>query len=1350
MNLLSGRRWCLLFLLIAPLLLKAELQQAFRLSPDNGLSQGHVNRLLLDSQQQLWLATDGGIDRFDGYRSRPLPAELITSNTVIYDAMLAGPDRLLLATASDGLLEIGLSSQSRRLLHQASPELADYQAEMIYLIRPDPMGTELFADSTRVLTLSDGVQDVQFTLPSKDIHQHFIRDVLAFEHYLLVASSQGLWLHDRHAGQSWQLDYLPSTNSDQQNSKALAADDSTLYIGTVEGLYAIARAELSRLEPAAQRQAVQSRVLLTTENIWRIKIDDDALLLGTNRGLMLLNKDDHQTQLLFRPGRTRYAYYDDSVVDFLRDQHGNFWLATRGDGAYYWQPEQQRFTNVVNTATQQPLSHALVYSIVSDDDAIWVGTQNGLNRLDLTSLSGQAFFVDPDPKVVDSAASFYSLAPAPDGDGLWLLNLEQVQLFSRSKQQVTELPAAITAALSATPYSMAISSSGYLYLHNEAGFFRISPNLSLQPLPIAEQHFQSDWASHWVGEHPTQPGVMLFYDQFTLWAYSDNAPPKALYQLPQGMQQSSAYVEGVQVVGDSLWLLFHGIGLVELALDTLEVRQELFSMAQLPTNILYRLQRDDHGMLWMSSHSGLWRFNPRTGNFRQFTTQQGLANNEFNGLSGTRLPDGRLVFGSVQGLTLFQPSDFIATEAKPPQLLFSELSLVSRSLPPLLQPKSSKNLELRHDDYGLSVHVSTFSYRQQADTRYRFELEGPDRLPVLVSREPYLLLPQLRPGQYRLSVQAFDPLTERYSEPALLRLHVQYSAWQSPLARAGYGFLLLLTVLFWLSWRHQQKRRLLQQNRELQLSKERLQLALSIADSDVWSWHGQHQQLLHPERLQLLGLSAQTVLSFEQYASRIHPDDQTDYLHGWKELCDGYNDHFQQVYRVRDTSNKWHWFKDIGRVTQRLDGKVHEVSGIYTNITAQKLTEQELEQLVHFDSLTQLPNRNYLLQQLDEVLQGPGSPLVSVLFIDLDRFKHINDSLGHEQGNTLLQVVAARLHSQLAQGELLAHLGSDEFVYVLLTTDPRVLAEKSERLHSLLAKPVMLGQQQISISCSIGIASYPEHAADSYELLKHADIAMAYAKRHGELDHAIFTPQMPERTRLKMQLEYQLKQAILQQQLQNYYQPIVDSLQKRTLGVELLLRWQQDGQMIPPDQFIPMAEELDLMAELTWNSLQKALHDLQQWHQQGFPLYLSVNLAASQLSSNLFADRLAELIAAKVVDPSYLRLEITESSLMKNRQQAIKNMHRLKAMGIQLYLDDFGTGYSSLTYLKDFPIDLIKIDRSFVFDLTHDSRNAILNTIIALAQNMALPCIAEGVETQYQLNYLQQQGCHLIQGYWYS
>ncbi|MEN3159832.1 EAL domain-containing protein [Alkalimonas sp. NCh-2] len=1346
----AGRSLTLTLLLLLPLCLAAEMHHVFRLSPDNGLSQGHVNRLHLDAHHQLWLATDGGLDRFDGYQSRSVLTEHLPANTVIYDMHWLSNQQVHLATAL-GLVALDLSTNHSTLLQQPDSDLTDYSAEVVYLIRQDKNGRPLYADSSRVFSLQDGHPHIHFTLPSVDIHRHYIRDVLAFEHYLVVATSQGLWLHDRKLSHSWQLDYLPEAERDQLDSKALAYHNQQLYLGTVQGLYAIATKSFSKLPPTELRHAITAQVLLPEHNIWRIQPEHDQLLLATNHGLLTLNPLNLEHQLLFQPGSTRYGYYDNSIIDFIRDKHGNLWLATRGDGAYYWQSADAVFSSIVNTAQQQSLSHPFIFAMHADTDALWIGSQNGLNRLDLTTNKLDWYLVNPDEKATESESSFYSLQALPDADALWLMHLDGIALFSRKKRQLLPLPAETQQVLAAQPYSMQLSPEGVLFVHNQAGLFQISPEFEASRLYELEQGFVGDWASHWIGAHPLRQQQMLLYDNFTIWSVdTSTGTMQPLYQLPKGHQQSSAYVEGFLVRGDSIWILFHGLGLVELDKDTYQTKQTLFGSAAMPTNILYQLHQDTAGMLWMSSHSGLWRFNPELGHFRQFTSQQGLGFHEFNGFSSTQLPDGKLAYGGVKGLVWFDPKDVTDQQSPQPRLGFSHLSLLSRELPALLHPQQQHALALQHDDYGLQIHFSTFSYRQQTDISYRIQLDGPSRIPTFTSKDPYLLLPQLLPGNYLLTVTAFDPTSEQNSEPAQLSLQVAYAPWNSPQARLLYLLCFVAIVLFWFQWRQKQKLRLIQKNKELQQSKERLQLALDIADSDVWSWSAVTNSLQHPQRQQLLAWSADAEPSFEHYAEHIHPDDKADYLHAWKELCAGLNDHFQQVYRVRDADHKWHWFKDIGRVTQRDQGQLMHVSGIYTNITAQKLTEQELEQLIHFDSLTQLPNRSYLLQQMDTLLQIAPATGFSVLFIDLDRFKHINDSMGHEHGNTLLQVIAARLQSQLQPGEILAHLGSDEFVYIMLSSEQAQIANKSGALHRLIAKPVMLDQQLVRISCSIGIACYPNHSSDSYELLKFSDIAMAFAKRHGELDFAIFESSMPERIKAKMQLEYQLKQAIQHHQLQNYYQPIVDSKQQKTVGVELLLRWNNEGRMVSPEQFIPMAEELDLMGELTWGSVQKALHDLQRWHQMGFPLYLSINLSASQLSSELLAERLDSLIQQQALNPAMLRLEITESSLMKNRRQAIDNMQRLKQLGIQLYLDDFGTGYSSLTYLKDFPIDLIKIDRSFVSGVQQGSQNAILNTIIALARNMQLPCIAEGVETQYQLEYLQQQGCHLIQGYWYS
>lgn len=1344
-----------MLLLLSAGSIMAEVQQVFRLSPDNGLSQGDVSRLHLDQHQQLWLATYGGLDRFDGYLARALHFELLPPNTSIYDMQWISPTKLHIATFSQGLLQLDVTTQQLTQLQQADAELDDLFADTIHVIHVGIDSSVYYADSKRIFLQQDDVLQQLFTLNTNDIHKHFIRALLAIEHYLVVATSQGLWLYDTHRDHHWQLHFLQQPTPYQLDVKALYTDAHKLYIGTVEGLYAVELSQLVQPSSQVNEMSVVADTLLKEENIWRIKAAVDTpttLLIGTNNGLIELTTAPLSSQVIFQPNRTQQPYFDNSIVDFTQDVHGNFWLATRGDGAYYWQPMGNHFTNIENTSTTTPLSHPIIYSLVADDKALWIGSQNGLNRFDLANETTEWFFVNPDVKAVDSASSIFSMAALSDNNALWLMTAENLQLYSRkNKQQLTILPETTQHVLSQQPYSITLDNHDNLFLHNEAGYYQISKQLEVTPLPQLNDQLATDYASHWIGTLPTDETKLLLYNNLTLWAYQpDSQQLEALYQLPQGYRQTSAYIEGIQLMDNSLWILFHGIGLVELDSSTFNVKQQLFGQAALPTVTLYQLQQDDHGFLWMSSHSGLWRFNPKAGTFRQFTSQQGLAYNEFNGMSSTKLADGRLAFGSLKGVSLYHPDVFFKAKSSPPDVKFSHLSLLSRTMPDLLQPSKNLQLALNHDDYGLQLHVSTFNYQQQRATRYNFQLDGPSRIPAFETHQPHLLLPQLLAGTYQLTVRAFDPVSEQYSQNATLKFRVAHAPLTSPLAKLLYMLVALVLFVGWLVWRYGQKQLLIQQNTELQHSQQRLQLALDIADSDVWSWQADNNLMHQPQRQLLMVGSDTHKLCFEQHMARIHPDDQLDYLHGWKELSDGLNDHFHRTYRLQDQAGQWHWFKDIGKVTTFNLGKPSIVSGIYTNITAQKLTEQELQQLIHYDSLTQLPNRTFLLKQLNDHIQQQSTVAFSLLFIDLDRFKQINDTMGHDHGNTLLKAVATRMQSQVHQGDVLAHLGSDEFVFLIPKADPVTIEHKVKTLQTLIAQPVMMDEQLVSISCSIGIACYPEHGHTSYDVLKHADIAMAFAKRNGDLEYAVFERSMPERTRQKMQLEQQLKQAIQKQQMQNYYQPIVDSRLGRTVGIELLLRWNNQGTMVPPDSFIPMAEELDLISELAWNSLQRALHDLQRFHQQGFSLYLSVNLSANQLNSDFLITRLAERITDGALDPSFLRFEITETALMRNRAKAIRSMEQLKAMGIQLYLDDFGTGYSSLTYLKDFPIDVIKIDRSFVKDVKPGSQNAILNTIIALAKNMHLPCIAEGVETDYQLRYLQQQQCYLIQGYWFA
>lgn len=424
---------------------------------------------------------------------------------------------------------------------------------------------------------------------------------------------------------------------------------------------------------------------------------------------------------------------------------------------------------------------------------------------------------------------------------------------------------------------------------------------------------------------------------------------------------------------------------------------------------------------------------------------------------------------------------------------------------------------------------------------------------------------------------------------------------------------------------------------------------------------------------------------------------------------------------------------------------------VFTDITLQKQAEDNLRYLANYDALTGLPNRTLLMERIHHAIEQAKREqrTIALCFIDLDKFKQVNDSLGHDIGDLLLKQVANRLSATLRLTDTVARLGGDEFIVLLEGyKDTQNVSHVARKMLRAIAEPMHLNNHQLSVSPSIGIALYPDDAKDAMELLKHADVAMYHAKDSGRNNYQFFIEEMNHRVQMQLLRESRLRTAFVQDEFINYYQPIYDTLTQQIVGVEVLLRWQNQTAIIPPSEFVPLAEDLRLIEPMTQALLIRALADLKMWHQAGAPLYISVNLSPTHLEQENFAAETAALLAQSELPAHCLRFEVTESALMQDHQKVIATMLSLSDLGVQLALDDFGTGYSSLKYLKELPIDAIKIDRSFVKDIGIDPNDeTIIETMLSMAQNLGMYCIAEGVETEQQLAFFTARGCYLIQGY---
>ncbi|MGD9947754.1 MAG: EAL domain-containing protein [Desulfobulbus sp.] len=499
---------------------------------------------------------------------------------------------------------------------------------------------------------------------------------------------------------------------------------------------------------------------------------------------------------------------------------------------------------------------------------------------------------------------------------------------------------------------------------------------------------------------------------------------------------------------------------------------------------------------------------------------------------------------------------------------------------------------------------------------------------------------------------------------------------------------------------------------------------------------------------------ADTVLQQNVRLLRSGRHDRTFYQHLWQELLQK-GRWSGEVWNRRKTGEIYPQILSISAIRDQNDVVTHYV-GLFHDISELKLKEEHIVHQAYHDNLTGLPNRRLAKDRIEVSIahvRRSGSKL-AVLILDLDNFKNINDSLGHASGDTLLLQVTNRLVAQVREEDTVARLGGDEFLLLVAAIiSEEVVTSLASRLLKSMTTPFQVDGHELFVSASIGIAFFPSNGTNAEILIKHADIALYQAKSQGKNSYCLFTSDLSERISYLRQMESKLRQAVANHEFTVYFQPKIDPFAGRVVGAEALVRWQQgDGTLVNPEDFIPLAEETGLIVALGEQVLEQTCGILSALNIQGrHALSISVNLSPLQFIQANLVERILSILNQYHVPCKQLELEITETAMMSNLAKTVETLNELVAAGISIAIDDFGTGYSSLSYLKRFPIRTLKIDRSFVRDITEDPSDAqLVETIILMAHNLGITVVAEGVETQAQLEWLKNCGCEQIQGYFYS
>jgi diguanylate cyclase (GGDEF)-like protein/PAS domain S-box-containing protein len=543
---------------------------------------------------------------------------------------------------------------------------------------------------------------------------------------------------------------------------------------------------------------------------------------------------------------------------------------------------------------------------------------------------------------------------------------------------------------------------------------------------------------------------------------------------------------------------------------------------------------------------------------------------------------------------------------------------------------------------------------------------------------------------------------------------------------------------------------------DLRRSEERMIMAMKAAKIGFWDLDVAKDEHVWSDTCKvLLGVPPDTQASYQALKGVVHPDD-------WEMMQAKIDGAIQEKrdyaveFRVVRPDNSVHWRMSSGQAFYDDAGHVTRMSGITMDIDDRKNAEERIQHLAYSDALTGLPNRALLHDRLANALADARRQKykIALLFLDLDRFKNINDSLGHSVGDLLLQKVAERLKRFAREQDTVARLGGDEFLIMLThVKDVPDAAVATERLMDAMTAEFVIEGHHLNVSCSVGISIFPEHGADSETLIKNADRAMYSAKESGRNGFRFFTEDMDAQAVERLTLESSLRLALDKKELFLVYQPQMDIASGKIIGLEALLRWQHPKLgLVLPDKFIRIAENSGLIVPIGEWVLRTACSQARKWQDEGVPaVSVAVNVSAIQFRQEDFCELIRRVLHETGLAPQYLELELTESLLLANANVTLSVLKELKSMGLTLAIDDFGTGYSSFNYLRQFRVSKLKIDRSFIRDIAVNPDDAAITTaIISMAKSLKLKVIAEGVENEAQMSFLRARQCDEIQGYYFS
>jgi diguanylate cyclase (GGDEF)-like protein/PAS domain S-box-containing protein len=1439
----------------------------------DGLSQNNVFDIAQDLNGFIWIATEDGLNKYDGknfvhYRNNLEDPNSIANNFI--RKVFIDKDGVLWVGTTKGLSKYNVLLDNFENYYHQEGNNESLKDDMIWDIYQDKTSNIWVSTTNGIHKFNEANNHF------KQIKIHGLENELKEIKTIYQDLKGNFWFGSYANGiflVNENLNYSASLQKKNNKFHITIPANSLFDIKEIKGNYWLATDdgiyvldENYNLIDTYNTSHPTNKII--SNKIRSIELSEDSTVwVGTENGLNII--DLNSTVITtYQKNQEGSSLSENKIHSIIKGMTGNLWLATYGKGINVFFNDSLHFKHYSNGI----MSGYIDLLAETTDGKVWRNDYNsGINYITNTTLGNHI-------KAIEGKGIYHFAAD--NMNNLWIYTLsDELFIYDVYSQKSRKIKDWETESLYGRGYPFQI-------FNNKVWFIDINGKLSSYEVATDKFHrYDTD-------DNKRLKTFDIDIQNNTIWATSTSNQLVSLelstiknsfnyYNIDGIKHLSSIEITSIKVSDSWVWLTSEqGI----LLYDKNKQLTSYFNRSNtLLNNSIQSVLLDNKENAWFTTNGAISFINPEILQVKNFGRDLHLSDIEFLEFSALRTNNNEFYFGSRKGVYKFSPQKIvqitqILNSPKLTNLLIANKKInVNDEKGPSSKGEFSlskqlsqlKNITLKHEQSPFTIEFISPNAKYPDQIGYRYRLLNLEENWIDAGNNNYrATYTNLSHGDYNFEVEAYDLLGTVPNQKTTLNIHILAPWWLSKIAISLYTLLCFLVIAYVV----QQMRHKRLYHLQIQKSEERLKLSLWGSGDEMWDWNIITGKIY---RSNIWG-----ILEFPQDGKRNVGSDKTNINeHDIARVRDAINDHFdndtdhfEATYRVKNKDDKWIWVLDRGKIVERdekgtptrMTGTLKDISrikkaderlklfakcienisdavviydrafnivdvnksyqritqktrkemlgitldfaqypksftkdvkkhlitkgswhdeieskrdngeeyltdlnidvildenksishfvGVFSDITKRKETEAELRKLANSDTLTGLPNRSYF-QANQTLLVNKKAPHALLVF-DLDNFKKINDSMGHEVGDVLLCQVAKRMQAVGRKQDTVYRLGGDEFSIIIENTnDIHTITSIAKDVLTTIAQPLKLRNQEVVLFSSLGIVLYPEDGISPQELLKNADTAMYHAKNNGGNKYQFFSDSMNKAAVKRLQVESLIRHGLKEDSFSVFYQPKIEISTGKVAGMEALVRFETPKKgIISPITFIPISEETGQIIDIGEVVLRKSCFATKKWVDAGlFTGRVAVNLSAVQFTQPNLVGMIADILKESQLPAKYLELEITEGTVMDSPQKAIDIMLQIRAMGIHLSLDDFGTGYSSLAYLKKFPLNTLKIDKAFVDDIeeSEQGRNMVA-TIVTIAHNLGMQVVAEGVETNQQLNFLSGLRCEQLQGYLYS